>query len=93
MRFTAILALALLVALSMTAMAETKAQIDKTELPPVPASRGLLDCANAIPITCRRTLSGDNTGAPNNVINYGCTTLNENGGEVVYEFVIPEGVC
>jgi hypothetical protein len=93
MRFTAILTLALLVVLSMTAMAMTKAEIDKTELPPVPASRGLLDCTNAIPIACGQTLSGDNTGAPNNVVNYGCTTLNENGGEVVYEFVIPAGVC
>jgi hypothetical protein len=30
---------------------------------------------------------------PNNVVNYGCTGYSENGGEVVYEFVIPAGVC
>ncbi len=38
-------------------------------------------------------MTGDNTGMPNNVVNYGCTTLNENGGEVVYELVIPPPAC
>jgi hypothetical protein len=30
---------------------------------------------------------------PNNVVNYGCTSLNENGGEVVYELNLPAGMC
>ncbi|MBN1826238.1 MAG: hypothetical protein JW958_08225 [Candidatus Eisenbacteria bacterium] len=54
-----------------------------------PLSRGLLDCANAIGICCGQTLQGDNTGMPNNVINYGTSTLSENGGEVVYCFGLP----
>ena len=60
---------------------------------PVPTGARALDCTNATPITCGETLAGDNTGMPNNVVNYSCTGLNENGGEVVYEIVLPPGQC
>ena len=59
----------------------------------VPSGTRALDCTNAIPINCGDAVAGDNTGMPNNVVNYGCTTLSENGGEVVYELVLPEGLC
>jgi hypothetical protein len=54
---------------------------------PVPTGARALDCTNATPIAC------DNTGMPNNVVNYSCTGLNENGGEVVYEIELPPGQC
>jgi hypothetical protein len=58
-----------------------------------PTSRAL-DCTGATPIACGQTLPGDNTGMPNNVVNYSCSPyLSENGGEVVYEFVVPTGLC
>ena len=60
---------------------------------PAPSGSRALDCTNAIPINCGDVLAGDNTGMPNNVVNYSCTTWDENGGEVVYELVIPAGVC
>ena len=60
---------------------------------PVPVEGRALDCTNAIPIYCGDVLTGDNTGMPNNVVNYSCVGYNENGGEVVYEFTIPAGMC
>jgi len=72
------------------AVADEKAKLDGVQFPPT--SRAL-DCANAVPIACGQTMTGDNTGMPNNVVNYSCTTLNENGGEVVYELVLPAPAC
>ncbi len=60
---------------------------------PVPSGTRALDCTNAIPINCGDVVTGDNTGMPNNVDLYSCTTWDESGGEVVYEFVLPAGVC
>jgi hypothetical protein len=55
-------------------------------------TRGLLDCTISPGLNCAGVVVGDNIGAPNNVSFYGCTSWNESGGEVVYEFVI-ERVC
>ena len=60
----------------------------KEHYPPSDVTRGLLDCANAIPIACGEQVSGDNTGMPNNVDTYSCVGWEESGGEVVYELVL-----
>jgi len=87
MRFAITILLCLLVAT--TAFAGDKVRTEQ----PQAISKGALDCTNAIPIACGGTASGDNTGMPNNVVNYSCTTYNENGGEVVYELVLPGPEC
>lgn len=52
-------------------------------------AKGLLNCTGALELVCdAAALAGDNTGHANNVVNYGCTTLNENGGDDVYYFTI-----
>jgi hypothetical protein len=57
-------------------------------------SRGLLDCSNAIPIACGDIdIPGTTIGAPSNVSSYSCVGWTESGPEVVYVFVIPEGIC
>ncbi|MCD4689984.1 hypothetical protein K8S17_00830, partial [bacterium] len=57
-------------------------------------TRGLLDCSVAIPIYCGTIdLPGTTIGAASNVSSYSCNTWNESGPEVVYEFVIPTGIC
>ncbi|MCK4546469.1 MAG: PPC domain-containing protein [Candidatus Eisenbacteria sp.] len=60
---------------------------------PTYVTRGLLDCSDAIPIYCDDVVTGDNTGAANNVETYGCVSWTESGGEVVYELVIPGPEC
>ncbi|MCB1183178.1 hypothetical protein KDM41_07080 [bacterium] len=50
--------------------------------------KGLLDCSGAISIALDNVYYGDNTGAPNNVTTYGCSTWNESGGEVVYHLYL-----
>jgi hypothetical protein len=65
----------------------------KPEVMPVPSGLRALDCTNAIPINCGDVVNGDNTGMPNNVSAYSCTGWSETGGEVVYQLVIPAGVC
>ncbi len=58
------------------------------------ATRGLLDCSNAIPIACGDIdIPGTTVGSVNNVENYSGCGWTESGPEVVYEFVIPEGIC
>ncbi len=47
-------------------------------------NRGMLDCSNAIEVTLDNVYYGDNTGLPDNVSTYGCSTWGETGGEVVY---------
>ncbi len=57
-------------------------------------TRGLLDCSNAIPIACGDIdIPGTTIGAPSNVSSYSCNSWNESGPEMVYEFVIPAGIC
>ncbi len=51
---------------------------------------GLLDCSGAIEITLDNIYTGNNTGAPNNVSAYGCSTWDESGGEVVYHLFLSE---
>ncbi len=70
------------------AVADKKPYVD-----PVPGGMRALDCSNAIPINCGDLVSGDNTGLPDNASAYSCVGWTETGGEVVYEFVIPAGVC
>ena len=88
MRALSIILMVLLIA--SVAVAEDK---DKQYVQPVPGGQRALDCTNAIPINCGDVVTGDNTGMPNNVDYYSCTGWNESGGEVVYELVIPDGVC
>ena len=88
MRAFCIVLMALLVA--SVAVAEDK---DKLFVQPIPSGLRALDCSNAIPIDCGAVVTGDNTGAPNNVDLYSCVAWSEGGGEVVYELVIPEGQC
>jgi len=52
-----------------------------------------LDCANAIPINCGDVVTGDNTGLVSTADVYSCISWPEPAGEVVYELVIPDGVC
>jgi hypothetical protein len=73
-----------------TATAESK---EKPWEAPVPSGIRALDCTNAIPINCGDVVQGSNVGLPNNVDYYSCVGWQETGGEVVYEFVIPQGVC
>ncbi|MBE0567888.1 MAG: hypothetical protein IH621_18180 [Krumholzibacteria bacterium] len=53
-------------------------------------NKGLLDCSGAIEISLDNVYYGDNTGMPNNVTTYGCSTWNESGGEVVYHLYLAE---
>jgi hypothetical protein len=78
----------LVLALAVVAGAQKKDWVE-----PVPVEGRALDCSDAIPIYCGDTFTGDNTGMPNNVVNYSCVGYNENGGEVVYEFTVPAGIC
>jgi hypothetical protein len=86
MRAFSIVLIILLVA--SVAVAEKKGYVE-----PVPGGSRALDCTNAIPINCGDVVTGDNTGAVNNVDAYSCIGWNEAGGEVVYELVIPAGEC
>jgi hypothetical protein len=86
MRALSIVLVVLLVA--SVAVADKKPYVE-----PVPGGMRALDCTNAIPINCGDVVAGDNTGMPNNVSAYSCTGWNESGGEVVYELVIPDGMC
>jgi len=54
----------------------------------VEMNRGTLDCSNAIEISLDNTYVGDNTGMPNNVTTYGCSSYDESGGEVVYHLYL-----
>jgi len=65
----------------------------KPYVEPVQIDGRALDCTNAIPIDCGGTVTGDNTGMPNNVVNYSCVGYDENGGEVVYQLDLPAGQC
>jgi hypothetical protein len=55
----------------------------------VHSTRGLLDCSNAIPITCGTEIDGDNTALVNVVSSYSCVGWNESGAETVYALTIP----
>ncbi len=50
--------------------------------------KGTLDCSGAIEITLDNIYYGDNTGLPDNVSMYGCSTWDESGGEVVYHLYL-----
>jgi hypothetical protein len=52
--------------------------------------KGLLDCSGAIEISLDNSYSGDNTGLPDNVSTYGCSSWSETGGEVVYHLYLAE---
>ncbi|MBD3348267.1 MAG: hypothetical protein GF400_03595 [Candidatus Eisenbacteria bacterium] len=92
MRLT--IAIVMIAALAMSAGATSKLDLERMEPPAAPFSRGLLDCTDAVELICGQPVSGDNTGLPNNVVNYGCSAyLDENGGEAVYFVTVPEGVC
>ncbi len=54
----------------------------------VELNRGMLDCSNVIEVSLNNTYYGDNTGAPNNVTTYGCSTWDESGGEVVFHLYL-----
>ena len=54
----------------------------------VEVNRGMLDCSNMIEVTLDNVYYGDNTGLPNNVTTYGCSTWDESGGEVVYHLYL-----
>jgi hypothetical protein len=50
-----------------------------------PASpRGSLDCSGAVEVQLNQLYTGDNTGLPNNVGTYGCSSWHEPGGEYVF---------
>ncbi len=53
-------------------------------------SKGLLNCSGAIEIMLDTEYSGNNTGMPNNVSTYGCSTWNESGGEVIFHLYLAE---
>jgi hypothetical protein len=55
---------------------------------PVPGLVALLDCTDAIPISCGAIVQGTNVGAPQNVDYYSCSAWQESGGEVVYELTL-----
>ncbi|MEM7248392.1 MAG: vWA domain-containing protein [Acidobacteriota bacterium] len=50
-----------------------------------------LDCSAATEIECNQRLSGDTTGAPDNVTGYDCSGETYDGGEVVFDFGNPVG--
>jgi len=52
-------------------------------------TRQHLDCTDAIPIGCGDVVEGSNVGAPRNVYLYSCNEWFQDGGEVVYELVLP----
>jgi hypothetical protein len=56
-------------------------------------TRQLLDCSNARVLPCPGTVTGDNTGMVNNVMNYSCTGWNEIGGEEVWVLELPPPSC
>jgi len=66
------------------------AMADKPLEKPDDFSRGLLDCTNLLPLECNSLVSGDNTGAPNNVEVYSCVSWTEGGGEVVHELILDQ---
>lgn len=49
----------------------------------------LLDCSSAIWTGCNVVLTGDNSGGPNNVDYYSCSSWLEDGPEVVYQLLVP----
>lgn len=53
------------------------------------ATRQLLDCSGAISLPCGGSHAGSNIGAPRNVDYYADAPVLMNGGEVVYELVLP----
>jgi len=84
---------ALTIVLAILLIASVAVADKKVSGVPVPSGTRALDCTNAIPINCGDLVSGDNTGLPDNASAYSCVGWAETGGEVVYEFVIPAGVC
>ncbi len=85
----AVLVAAMMVVLAVPALAAGIEKKDLHNQPGTSPSVGLLDCTGAAELFCGGTaLAGDNTGHANNVVNYGCSGLNENGGEDVYYFTL-----
>ena len=83
----------LVVALTLSAGTEAVAEKEKHFVQPQWWSRSLLDCADAIPISCYDVVTGTNVGAPGNVESYSCVGWLEGGGEVIYELVLDASVC
>lgn len=52
--------------------------------------KGLLDCSGAVEIALDNVYYGDNTGLPNNVSTYGCSTWDESAGEYVFHLYLAE---
>jgi len=84
MRVIAILSVLLLAVPALVGAGEHKVRAESPGTP----SRGLLDCSEAIPVTCGATIHGSNVGWPSNVVNYGCDCYFDEGPEAVYEIAI-----
>jgi hypothetical protein len=87
MKFATIL-LSLLMVFA-TVMPVVAGDKDKPDGPVFDQSRGLLNCANAIPIQCGVPVTGTNAGIASLVTLYSGCTWNEKGGEVVYTLTLP----
>ncbi len=86
---TSLLIVVTVMALATAAVADKPMKWSETWQCP---TRGLLDCTNAVTITCPATVDGNNTGAPNDVEQYSCTLWVESGGELVYALTL-ENTC
>jgi hypothetical protein len=83
-------ALALMFLVMVVASASAGTPQMKEYAGPLPdRGRQNLDCTDAIPIGCGDVVEGTNVGAPRNVYLYSCNGWFQDGGEVVYELVLP----
>jgi len=48
-------------------------------------------CAAPIPIACGSVIGGDNAGYSNNISSYSCSTWDETGPEVIYQYTLDPG--
>jgi hypothetical protein len=88
MKFATIL-LSLLMVFAVVATAAAGEKEGKPEIQGLEYTRGLLNCANAVPIQCGVPVQGSNVGIASLVSTYNCATYTEPGGEVVYILTIP----
>jgi len=86
MKRLALCTVALVVALTSSAMATAKFDKDNSAAP-IP-TRGLLDCSNAIDAGCGFNYSGNNGTGVNNVEFYNCQPFTESGPENVFRLTI-----
>ena len=85
MRTATIMLVAALLLVSSMAMANPK---EKEFVAPIEGTKGLLDCTNAIPISCGDVYQGTTVGGNTDVSAYSCVGWTESGPEVVFELAL-----